>query len=1038
MTNIEQNKAPVSNDSNAVQASLTGGLNTVVNEINLPTGDSPYIKNLLITDSGTLKTRPGTQQLVSRETDAAGHYGISYRTRTGHDLYISKNQHDIEIFEIVTSQKDKVDSFTRLRNIEDVWPSNAGSKKLDYTITNEKNNRVVMVTEKAVPVQLTFVDKRINITSGSTIANFTLEGIEFTYATVATCTCWVNGTITVLSNVSYSSITNLCTFTFNSALPAGTYTVDLLFITWQWWGEAELLTGDQLYASTTRFNDDSTDQSVAVPTSLLFDLELFDDGMIPIIPYETSTQEDYYSFDATYDPATATEFNFSSGVVYDSAAGDKVVPGTSFVTFGALQSPTDPTEVHFIRAHKLKFNGGNGITANNLYVETDEQQSTVNLTTGSPNANPWGASFYLRNVPATESNFYSSTSVVTLATTVANYITFDATESIGLNSFQEVLLFNTDVASTYRGSGANASYSDPRKPRDARGYPIYGLAEWANYSTGSFPTAISMHDSRMVLSGFTDSPTLIVFSAIADTTVDDIFYNDFTVASRSGATVDAISFYVSVPENDAVITALTSYSGSLFAFTKDRCIRIYGGDSVLTPSSVRTNNIAAEGCVNPRCLLNVESVVYFLSKNGLYRLQPVIQVGDFTVVDVSLKVKNQLKSVKNDSVAFISYNKDFDALFVGVSTSDEILPNVSSRLYVYNIIRDAWSEFTAYYGELFISHFTTVNGIQSYSIFSVPHTNNINETDYTICSFPYFYPIDFAIEGGVDFGSGTSYSLPFNASSTNTLTTTQRIYPSSHTMNRVLNVEDVSCTINSVTKSFTEDFFKVNEDRLYIQSSFLEGQTLDVFPINDDGHFPVAVYRDNVKLTNVDDYTIDLTDSKTVSISPTGVDEAVFRFGYTYPKAWLSPTFFRNNLAEPSRLYHIYALLDNSEYQDRYEPSDVNNAVPQDAEEIVDLWKIQIGLSIFRVLETDNYNEAVSTFFNVLTDSNDLYYDIGNYDLDPTSIQTARIVKVTLPLSGVSSVFRFMFYNNSDKVFEIVAYQLIAETATRSSVTKWT
>ena len=1020
----DANRTPqASPDSNVIVANLSGGLNVTSGSLQIPSGDSPLLKNVLVNEAGNWRTREGTQHLAEvTSSSTVGFCGLSYKTKAGYDLAIIKDKTDLAIYELKSTQQSVVDSFNLLMTKSNVWPDIAANIRFDHVVTNETNSRVVFTTGISTPVQLQFFETSKTLSSGSSIANFTVDSTSLEFASIANVVVWVNGVTTDLSTVSYSAGT--LTVTFDTALAAGTYFVDFAFITWQWWAEAALYEGRYFYQPQTRFSADINDLSITIPTDLLRTFDTLGKGAFNLIPYQGSDHDDYYTFAANYTPDLVSEFSFSQGVTYDPADSKAIVPGISHITFGVLPSAAE--EVHFIKAEPLLFNGGTGIAGDNLIVLVDEVAASQN-TNGATSSGTWGDTFYLRNKPGTISNFYGQTSVETTSNTKAEFITFDATSTIGLPFSALVKLINKND-NGFAGTAATTNYDGDNTFRDGGLYPAYGLYEWADYSAGSFPRTVELYQGRLVFGGFPNKPLQVVFSNTFDSSVPGVFFNNFSVATENLQSIDAVSVFLSSVQNDAAITAIVSFGNSLFAFTRNKTIRLYGGDAGITPSSITSSVVASVGALNFASVVLIDSSVIFLSSSGLYQLAPSIQVGDFTVRPASAKVTSLLKNLNNVNVAWIAHNRRENELIVAVTDDDTAL--VANRIYHLSLFREAWAEFTMFYGKFNTSYGFTVNANQTFVLMSTTRETGTVGADFDLITYPYFYPTDVTKESTAELSS-VSFDLVFSSEST--YNNNVPVKPLSFNPAPIQIFKDVEVKVGSETLVFNSDYYKRDDNDV---SAFLNidkllnvGDTVLAYPIDESGKYPVAFFKDNVQQS---DYTVAVTNSAvTATINFDNPSGTVKRYGYTYPAIASSPLLVRQTISRPKNLKHLYVLLYNKQFLDTYLDSDVNTSANQGYDELVNNWKREIGLNVAIRLDKGSVKSSSNQI------NTDLHYDVGRYDVDAPALQSSEHAKVVFALRGIANHVRILFYSFSPRVWEITGYELVARFAQRTSKNSW-
>lgn len=1010
-------------DDNVLVSDISGGLNKTSSALNQPLGDSPFMRNVRVNEAGNVVTRHGTQyveELTSSST--VGFAAVSYKTKAGRNLVFIKNTVHIDVYEFIATKTDQVDSFTKLMTKTDVWPAIASGIRFDHVVTNETNSRIILTTGIATPVQIQLFETSQTITSGSTINNFTVDSPLTEHASTSNIVVWVNGTRTDISSVSFASDT--LTVTFTDALAAGTYFVDFMFITWQWWAEAALFEGRSLYQPQTRNDSDVLDLSVAIPTDLIRTFNAVKPGAFNVLAYETTVYSDEYVYNVSRQPLTYSQFAFSQGVTYDPADNNDLVPGISHVTFGQLSGTNTISEVHFVKAENLRFNGGAKIAGQDLLVLVDDEAATQNVSTGAASGTSFGDSYYLRNTPAgAVSQFYNTSGVVTSASTPAEYISFDATPFVGLafNSLVKIINKNDN---SFAGTAATNTYTASNNYKDGNLVPAYGLYEWADYAAGSFPRTCELYQGRLVFGGFPNKPLQVVFSNTFDSAEPDVFFNDFSVATQDLESTDAVAVFVSSVENDAAITAIKSFAGSLFVFTANKTIRLFGGDSGITPVSINSSVVASIGALNAQCVELVDNSVIYLSSNGLYQLTPALQVGDFTVRPASANITSLLKNINNANVAWITYNSNDNEMFVAVTDNDSSL--VANRLYHLSLFREAWTEYALFYGRFNTSYGLTVSANQAFTLMTVPRSIDSVDTEFDIIAYPYFYPIDIAKTetgslGVIDFDIINVGSATYESN--------LELLPIDYLLSPITKLQDIRVVVEGNNLTFNKDFFKraenPNQQFINISKLLQVGDSVIHYPINDDGQYPVAIFMDNIEQT---DYTLAVSTSQVrATINFTNAVGTVKRYGYTFPKLYITPLLVRQTITRPKSLKHLYVLLENTEFLGVYTKEDLNTGQNQPLQDLLGVWKRRVGVRIGLRLD-----RASSTFkTNQL--SEDLLYDVGRYDIDASATQSVAIAKVAFSLNGLANHIQLVFYSLGLTVWELTAYELETRYAQRSS-----
>lgn len=1013
-----------STDSNVLVAELAGGLNVTSNGLNTPLGDSPVMTNCYVNESGNVQTRPGTQWLTElNDSSTIGYCGMSYKTKAGRDLIVIKDKTDIRLYQFIATENSINKSFDLVMTKTNVWPEIAANIRFDYVVTNEPNSRIIFTTGISTPVQLQFVETSGVNTLAAASNQLTIQNTLLANSSTTNLIVWANGVRYNINSVSYN-INGTLTINIDTILPMGTYFVDVVNITWQWWAEAMLLEGKQLYQSRTRLDTDLNDLSVATPIDLIRTTAQIAPGAYNLIPYRTTVHGNNYSYNNSKQPLAFTQFVFSQGITYDPADNNDVVPGTSHVTFGQISGSDTLSEVHFIKAQEMPFNGDTGITGDDLLVLVDDEVALQNTNNSNPLGSDFGDSYYLRNDPpgGNPAIFYTTTDIVPNSNTTSKYLAFDSTPFVGLPFDSLVKIINTND-NDFAGTAATSNYFNALTNFiDGNLFPAFGMSEWADYSVGSFPRTCELFQGRLVFGGFPNRPLQVVFSNTFDSSEPGVFFNNFAVANEDLESTDAISVFLSSVQNDAAITGVITFGGSLFAFTRNKTIRLFASTGSVEPNDITSSVIASVGALNFACIELVDNSVIYLGANGLYQLAPSIQIGDFTIRPASAKITSLLKNINNGNVAWISYNSNDNEMLVAVTDDDSSL--VATRLFYLSLFREAWAEFTLFYGRFNTSFGITVRANQVFTILSIPRQTASIGTEFDLVSYPYFYPTDVTKEITT---SVTQLDFDIIVVEEQNYVTNSNIIPLGYKLAPLSVLQDIAVTANDQLLTFNKDYVKtVNSSAIEISEYPDSNATLRHHPIDSTGHYPVSIYKDNIRQT---DFTLTVTTSMVrANVAFANPNNSVKRYGYTYPAIFITPLLVRQTITAPKSLKHLYVLLYNQQYTEVYDSSDLNTAVSQPVEELVGVWKREIGLRV--AVKQDRGSQRSNSTQTLI----DLSYDIGRYDIDAISVQSSEYGKIAYALKGLVNHFQAVYYSYSPNVWEIVAYELNTLNTQRTSL----
>ena len=1039
------NQQPRLADDVSLVRNLTGGWNTTSGDLALSEGETPYLTNVDINDSGHAETRPGTQFRGSFGATGndpltiAGAMSVSYTSKAGRNFSILKIGSGLYVYWLEASSDREVSRASLVMSKTGIWNNSASAIKPDYVITNEDANRIIFTSGINVPVQMQFIETSSVITEGSTFTTVVVTSPRYENATTSSVLVWLNDTRKSVSNVAFGGANNELVITIDSTA-AGTYVLEVVFITWQWLCEGILLSGGEVYESVTRFHTSSTDKTVAVPTQLLRNYRAIDDDNIlyPLIPYGSSNKGDYYTYSTTREPSTADEFVFSNGIAYDSTLNnDEIVPGVSHLTFGAVRDDvmgeTDPPEeVHCVRAVRLDFNGDSDVLqAGNLLVLINGNSATrIDSTNIASNTTTWNQSYVARNVPATASQFYSNTSVAGSAgTSVVKYVTFDGTVAIGIPSTSTIEIIHAVVPANFIGSSANATVNQ-LAPADGNAVPAYGIQEHADYALGSFPRAVSLYQGRLVFGGFPADPLKIITSEVIGTSLTGFDYINYSIAWENLESTDPVVTRISTNQNNATIVAMATLVGNLFVSTIQKTFRVSGGNNVLTPTNVVVNEVGDVGAVNAQSIVGVENTLVFLSLAGVYRIAPSLELGDFSVSLLSGKINTELKNRNNIIAGWVAFDRISNRLYVGADNLGD--STVATELFVHNFNRGAWFPYSTYYGYWYCSGASFVDLDNPFILFLMPSVRK-DYLEISIVFFPYFYSMDFTRVGtpaALDDVGWDEFPLVEDSITVTNNEVRDSYVIQNFRLSQFASLNDATVILDGEEVMFGADFRKLDETQIDITRVFSIGASLVIRPRNVLGNYPILLYLDNIAQETVG-LTYDSVNGTVKVTLDTADTNTIARTGTSIPCFYTPPVLVRNSITGRKLSTDVFLVLLNSNFQEKFRESDVNTSSGQDALALIGNWKRKVNIGISKVVSAGDIdfvdNESQALGFT------ELYWDLGSFDSDASARQLDKYSRITVSVKGSQDFFQVFFYSYGQaEVFELIAYQLVSGNLARS------
>lgn len=695
------------------KAGLAGGLYTQASPLSVPEGFSPAMENVFLNDRNNIRTRYGTQELIADV--GTNTYIYVVRTQLGTTFLLAKRGLDLVVYNIRELQPKELD-IALLESFTNVWSAEAEFSIPSFTTLQP---RVLITTARNTPVFVRFTERRVINRTASAVLIVTLPG-EFT-GVAAEVKVFRDGVLLDPSSYTFSGDQVI----LDQALTGNFY---IVHVGWYWCTEATVHYGFQVSQTVSRFNTGPSDLSLVTPIELLVGTTPVpaDKDRLPISLFKNSQAAAKLTY--TNPPTLEEQFTFSGGSFRTTANIQKVLPGITHVTFGAVNPvETDISELTFIRGIDLrKYNGGSNLPINRISVFVDDTAST--LHSGAAVAGAYGSRY-----KAFLTNYITE---VSDNATPASYIDYSATENVGLvyGAISRVVRSGTEpFGSNFRfiGSAAVAGTSLPYAT-SSRGswWPLYGLQEHADFLNNSFPSIAELHENRLVLSGFANDPGRLVLSAVLDTTVTGDIYSDFQIAEQEGLDVNAVVLDVNTQDSGG-ITAVKSASGQLFVFTLNGVYIVSGGERGITPTSKFVTQIAGVGAVNSRCVVVVNNSILFLGRSGIYGLaQSFDAAGGWRVQLISEPINDKLTNSVNVNVAWMTFLPNDDVLYVCVAEEGSTMAN---ELYLWKQDSNMWSKFSDYTGFWRATSGSFTDLTQNYFV---------SVKDNRLISYPYRYPID--------------------------------------------------------------------------------------------------------------------------------------------------------------------------------------------------------------------------------------------------------------------------------------------------------
>lgn len=1036
-------------NDDAVQSYLFGGLNTTATPLNTPFEDSPLLLNVDTNVEGSVSKRKGSRVLVDElNSNPQGVTLVPFASSLNYNLLVMKNGTSLNIYEVNNNVA------TRVMQKTNVFSSAAATVKASTVRTSESEPRILFFTGYNKPVQLRFIEQQTTVTGPTTTVTFN-NASRFKNATTSNCLVYINRVRTTPSGVSYNSGTEQLTLTIPNT--SGTFVVDIMLITWQWWAEAMLWKGDRYFKSVTRFNVSQTDQVVAIPNTLRSDLDPIQGSSsnYEVIPYKESQVGAPYTF-ASRQPQTADEYGFGDGSRYIYSANNYLNTTPFFLTFGALQTTVpanSPTSVYMVRRRELRLNNNSGIDPNNLDVYVNNVKRTWRITnTGSP---PY-MDYWLFERTSNGAGGWQSTPITVASGKIAYFMGFE-TSQLGVQGEATVETINKEA--THIGSSAVTTRYDYN---DGSYFPVYGIGLYADYKNGYYPSSVELFQGRLVLSGFSNNALTIVFSNVYDSVTPGVFFNFFQVTDDlAGTATDPFDMSLSSRPDDKLI-ATVEYQSSLFCLTRRATFRIHGGGqpvTILNHQSVFISNI---GCVNNQSYVKTDRDIIYLADTGVYNLLPQIENQEYQASELSIKIRN-LFGVTSDpayeGLPWLKFDDVSKKVYLGYPL--EYISAYNSRLLVFSTVRESWTEYTTpsgfntFVGSTAVDRLlgnTFVLACTTYSSAGVPQ-------DLALLKLDDDRYIDF-IRRAV--GTGVSQDVLLNAEPMFSYTTAaqQNLYSidplkaNTATLQQrtpfdslpVADIEDLTVHLNGVRLTNGLDYIKTPGGYVYLSVTPTAGQSLVIRPrrpVTDSergqAYYAVtqptditneAVYVDNH--LKVSGYSV-VTSGGRRYVRNSFPSSSVVEVGHCYLAVYSTPVFNNQSLRNLKQRKWVYAFFDNSEGQLLYTSADTNSAAGQEVTEITDTPKVRINASVTLLFSEENSGETTADIYGFET----LVWDASLFDVNTPSSTYQRYQLFKEPLRGTGYTYQMLVWNYDDTYFKLQGYQIDGKTKGTRVVTRY-
>lgn len=1037
MTNFQRVQR---DDSSSLRAGVSGGLNTADSDLIIPFEDSPNMNNVQVDFDGMVRKRRGYKVLQERNQVNHSYLNnilfVPLVTVSGKVMVLRKEDTDL-----VIDFKDSTGWRTAYATHTDVFNTGVATSDFHYISVNEPlYNRVIMVNKNHAPIQFAYTSVEVSVTRGSTGTSWTVNlppvFVATSPGTAQILSLFINGTLETIATHTSTTLTNnvaVIIFTTTNSYAAGTYTMEFVLHTWQWWAESFLLRGDQMMQVVVQ---GTSTQTISVPSVLLQGIEAFSANNPPMKVYSSA------AYDAVFTnanpPSGSSQYAFSNGSI---AQATSIGISPFFITFGAAPSAVRNVWIH--RGYLLPFYGGSGpnYKTNGIDVVPVFRPSWCTRNAATP-PSEGGASTGVANTNGGyhfrgRNNFIcqSSTSDVRAPA----YFMMDGTASasggsavLALDEVYQVIDMNATDIITTGGLGSNSAAATsvsrfaknhgpefPPVPVNSYAYPAGGLSWFSNYRVNSHPSVIGTIQGRIVLAGFELQPMTLVCSNAYDSIVPGMYSNNFDTVYALPDETSPFDLTLASTSSDRII-GLLEFNDSLFVFSKSKVFRVHNNNSVLTVGQVKYSVVADIGIPNSRCCTLTDKFPVFLTYSGVYAIVPNDTAAGYGVEEISTKVKNyiQKRNTNLADVGFILYDSSRNELYVALS--DNTNTDRCGEMLVYNTQLQSWYVYTTRGGTSFQASAGALiydgENVAPNTVFYIPGAYNDPDNIKLIQMGEEDVPFDMD-DRYVYAGVSYTTSLPALRYTTTTVANVIEYNPSTpSTLERafrlspIRELQDCIVTLNAVTQTFGTTYVKTDRGTIRFASAPGAGQTLIVESrYNDNGtlRHPVTAYNETTgRLYKPSELTVDISGDfyRVTAITPAPSTNDIVYFGYLFPSWYATPTFNRDTLAVKSIREYIGYFQNNIA-----EIWDASESYPTAT--LVGKRKIDINANV-AILFSNEYEGLVQEEL---------------FDIDTTTYPNQQVkdyTRVSVPIIGKGYNIQVIHHNNSCSTFKLAGYEL--------------
>jgi hypothetical protein len=522
----------------------------------------------------------------------------------------------------------------------------------------------------------------------------------------------------------------------------------------------------------------------------------------------------------------------------------------------------------------------------------------------------------------------------------------------------------------------------------------------------------------------------------------DVLYSDSTLA------YNPVELRIDSGSDD-LVTGMINWQNSLFIFTKHSVRRLFASNGTITPTDVQLSLVGSVGCVSFDTITKTDRNVHFLSDSGFYKVDLIVEVGNYYVEDVGIKVNRYFTESSDLSRSWAFWNQKTDSIWLCIP--DKFESEYAREMLVYFAKRDAWSVYSTYKtyfnaacgttseGRVFLYMIERVNTVvDSELTYDVNGAwGFITEFDRTDLAVDFYQEVTYA-----ELAAGYKPVGLFSPNNYKTLSSGKYVYSLLSVTDvdgfRILPVEnyydylDMSIwdsTITTVKEYLTggEDYtLNYVTNTVKVLTSFADGDKLlfsTRVPDNQYGSW-VSIYENTTELTAGTEFNL-VTGSRTNGGNSTvtfnsgyGDSTASYSLGVVYPCWHVTPSYTRDNPDRMKQAVHYIGYYNNRNFSELNDDS---------------TYKVNVEVDVAFM-----YNDTRTGYTSAdVYRGTDLVWDMSIFGTGESIVQETEVSRIREPILGSGYSLSVCNFNMSPASMELVGYEIETKTKGKNSRGHW-